>query len=170
MRANAARVVVVVQAALIGLAGCQGGEEPPKDKVVAVNRSAHIPDWLSNNDSMEAALWLRSREVGHLVLPIDPEVDRLRRALKQASTRFFEDERMIANRTAQTSDMLAQSFERERYVDVMTGLIDVADVSPEKKQYGQLCQHYVNLRKMGVDRTAALNQLMASYRISKGKR
>ena len=160
-------MVAALLGSVIALAGCQDDDAPPRNKVVAVDQPAQIPNWLTSQDLMEPALWMRSREVGHPVLSIDPEVDRLRRGLRQASERFFEDERMIANRTVQASDMLAQSLQRERFVDVMTGLIDVADASPERKSYGQLCQLYLNLRHAGLDRTAALDRLSASYRAPK---
>ncbi len=71
---------------------------------------------------------------------------------------------MIANRTAQAADMLTEAGQPERYVDIMTGMIDVADATVAKKAYGDMAQHYLNLRKEGMDRTAALNSLTASYK------
>ncbi|MEC4589705.1 hypothetical protein VPG91_01785 [Nitrospirillum amazonense] len=136
----------------------------PKGKVVATQSDGKLPAWLDVRDGMEPALWLRSREVGHPVLATDPEVDRLRRALRQAAERFIEEPRMIANRTAQTGDLLAEAGNREQAVDILVGMIDVADATPHKQIYGALCQHYLNLRKSGMDRSAALAQLVASYK------
>ena len=98
------------------------------------------------------------------MLSSDPEVDRLRRALHQSSIRFYEDTRMIANRTAQTSDMLREANQPERVVDIMTGMVDIADTSVQKKLYGEMCQHYLNIRKAGKDRTAAIQELSVAYR------
>ena len=146
------------------LAACGDEADEPQRKVVSVSRPAQLPKWLTVKDVIEPSLWLRSREIGRLVLPSDPEVDRLRRAMHQATLRFFEDQRMIANRTAQTADMLAEAQQPERYVDIMTGMVDVADATVSKKAYGDMVQHYLNLRKEGMDRTAALNSLTASYK------
>ncbi|AUC95615.1 hypothetical protein CWS35_16275 [Bradyrhizobium sp. SK17] len=149
---------------MVSLGACNEESEPPKWKTVVVKEQTKLPEWLTIKDRVDPAVWLRSREVGHEVLPTDPEVDRLRRALGQARTRFVEDERMIANRTAQTSDMLAEARQPERVVDTMTGLIDVADTTPNRKLYGDMCQQYLNMRKSGADRTEALQRLTESYK------
>jgi hypothetical protein len=148
-----------------GLAACDDAASPGAGKVVASQGSTKLPQWLDIRDSVEPALWLRSREVGHPVLASDPEVGRLRRALNQAVGRFIEDERMIANRTAQMSDLLAAAGQPEQSVDIMTGMIDVADSTAHKQIYSALCQHYLNLRTVGVGRTTALAKLIESYKI-----
>lgn len=148
----------------LALAACDDDHPAPPKKVVAVQGAAKLPAWLDVRDTMEPALWLRTREAGHPVLATDPEVDRLRRALRQATARFMEDERMIANRTAQTGDLLAAMSQREMAVDILVGMIDVADATPHKQIYGALCQHYLNLRKSGLDRPTALARLVASYK------
>ena len=152
------------------LTSCGDEAEEPRQKIISVNQPTKLPEWLTVRDAIEPSLWLRSREVGRLVLPRDPEVDRLRRAMHQATLRFFEDQRMIANRTAQTADMLAEAGQSERYVDIMTGMVDVADATVSKKAYGDMVQHYLNLRKAGMDRTAALASLTASYKAEKSQK
>ena len=158
------RAILLGPLALMGasLAGCDESNDEPT-KVVATEKPHDLPSWLSVKDNIEPALWLREREVGHDVLPIDPEVDRIRHAMNQLSERFFEDRRMIANRTAQTADILAEVHQPERYVDIMTGMVDVADTSPQKKLYGEMCQHYINVRRTGKDRTSTLRQLVDAY-------
>ncbi|TWB23382.1 hypothetical protein FBZ89_102135 [Nitrospirillum amazonense] len=160
---TATRVVLV----LCGLAlmACDDGAEPaPTGKVVARQGNEKLPAWLDVNETMEPALWLRRREVGRPVLATDPEVDRLRRALRQAAERFIEEPRMIANRTAQISDALMEMGQPELAVDILVGMIDVADATAHKQIYGALCQHYLNLRKSGMERSAALARLVASYK------
>jgi len=147
------------------LAACDDDTAGSEDKVIAMKRPSDLPAWLTVKDKIEPSVWLRSREVGHEVLSSDPEVDRLRRAMHQAEIRFYEDPRMIANRTAQIADMLGEINQPERYVDIMTGMVDVADVSPSRQLYGEMCEHYLNIRKLGKDRTAALEQLSSSYKI-----
>jgi hypothetical protein len=55
-------------------------------------------------------------------------------------------------------------------VDIMTGMIDVADATPNKQPYGDLCQQYVTLRKNGVERSAALQQLFDAHKAQNGLR
>ncbi|TWB39041.1 hypothetical protein [Nitrospirillum pindoramense] len=149
----------------VALLACDDETAPsPKGKVVARQGGERLPAWLDVRETMEPALWLRSREEGHPVLAADPEVDRLRRALRQAAERFIEEPRMIANRTAQTSDALMEMGQPELAVDILVGMIDVADATPHKQIYGALCQHYLNLRKSGMERSAALARLVASYK------
>lgn len=160
-----AAALVVLMLCGLALAACDDETTPvPKGKVVAMQGNGKLPAWLDIRDAMEPALWLRSREMGRPVLATDPEVDRLRRALRQAAERFIEEPRMIANRTAQTGDLLAEAGDREQAVDILTGMIDVADATRHKQIYGALCQHYLNLRKSGMDRSAALARLVASYK------
>ena len=169
MRATAALLVLNL---CLAVAACDddSASDAETKKVVAAGKPHKLPQWLTAQDKIEPAVWLRSREVGREVLTGDPEVDRLRRAFHQTATRFFEDERMIANRTAQTGDMLAEIGQPERAVDIMTGMIDVADVTPRKLPYGDLCQQYANLRKAGQDRSAVLNQLSEAYKAQNGLR
>jgi len=159
MRFRAFALVLCLRA----LSACDDASESQKT-VVSIKQPGEIPVWLSPSDTIEPSLWLRNREVGREVLSTDPEVDRLRRAMHQVEARFFEDRRMIANRTAQTADMLAEFGQPERYVDIMTALIDVADVSVGKKLYGEMCQHYLNMRKAGFSRSDALEKITASYK------
>ncbi len=91
------------------LAACGEDADEPQKKVVSVSQPTRLPNWLTVKDEIEPSLWLRSPEVGHLVPPSDPEVDRIRRAMHRATLRFFEDQRMIANRTARTADVLAEA-------------------------------------------------------------
>jgi hypothetical protein len=149
----------------IDLVACDDSAPSKDGKVVASQGTAELPNWLDIRDSMDPALWLRSREVRHRVVSNDPEVIRLRRTLNQAVARFIEDERMIANRTAQLSDALAETNHPEQSVDIMTAMIDVADATPHRQIYSALCQHYLNLRKSGMDRSAALANLVESYRV-----
>jgi hypothetical protein len=146
------------------LAACNDEPDTSNERAVVFKKPEDLPKWLGISDKIEPSLWLRSREVGHEVLPSDPEVDRLRRAMQQASVRFYEDGRMIANRTAQTGDALAEIGQPERYVDILTSMIDVADFSPDRQLFGEMCQHYLITRKNGEDRTEALQQLSAAYK------
>ena len=66
---------------------------------------------------------------------------------------------MIANRTAQLSDMLARDGQKESYVDLIESLAQVAEGSERKQEYGDFCQFYYNLRHKGLDKATALASL-----------
>ncbi|WP_156771417.1 hypothetical protein [Labrys sp. WJW] len=132
-------------------------------QVVVATKPRAISSWLAQGDRQDPALWLRSREIGHEALPIDQDVGRLRKAISQARVRFYEDQRMIANRAAQTADALHEIGVQERYVDILTGLVDVADRSIGRTSFGAICQQYVTLRKSGKSRADALNYLADTY-------
>lgn len=144
------------------LADCKEEPDARMERTVVLKKPEDVSTWLAVTDKIEPAVWLRSREVGHAVLAADPEVDRLRRAMKQASSRFYEDERMIANRTAQTGDALTEVGQSERYVDILAGMVDAADMSSDRKPYGDMCQHYLILRRGGEARAQALEHVGAT--------
>jgi hypothetical protein len=146
------------------LTACNEEPESRDERTVVVKKPEDVSTWLAVTDKIEPAVWLRGREVGHEVLATDPEVDRLRRAIRQAVSRFYEDERMIANRTAQTADALAEAGQPERYVDIMAAVVVAAGVSLDRKLYGDMCQRYLILRRNGEGRTQALEHVGASYR------
>ena len=149
---------------VLALAACNEEPDARRERTVVVKKPEEVSTWLSVTDKIETALWLRSREVGHDVLASDSEADRLRRAIRQAVSRFYEDERMIANRTAQTGDALAEAGQPERYVDILTGMVDAADLSSDRKLYGEMCQHYLILRRNGADRAKALEQVRTAFK------
>ena len=149
---------------VLALAACNEEPDTRRERTVVIKNPDEVSTWLAVTDKIETAVWLRSREVGHDVLASDPEADRLRRAIRQAVSRFYEDERMIANRTAQTGDALAEAGQPERYVDILTGMIDAADLSSDRNLYGDMCQHYLILRRSGEGRTQALEHVGATFR------
>lgn len=71
---------------------------------------------------------------------------------------------MIANRTAQLSDMLALDGKEESYIDLIESLTKIVEGSKGKQEYGDLCQHYYNLRHHGTDKAAALAALTEKNR------
>jgi hypothetical protein len=146
------------------LPGCREEPDSSDERTILIKKPENIPAWLAVNDKSEPAVWLRSREAGHEVLSTDPEVGRLGRVLKQAVSRFYEDERMIANRTAQTADALAESGQPEHAIDILTGMVDAADVSSDRKLYGDMCQHYLILRRGGEDHAQALAHVADAYK------
>jgi len=56
-----------------------------------------------------------------------------------------EDRRIIANRTVQIRDLLAQTVQQETVLHLLDGMAEVASAGVEG-DYGSYCQWYVNLR------------------------
>ncbi|SFM17430.1 MxaH protein [Methylobacterium pseudosasicola] len=125
--------------------------------VVASTSESELPAWLSPTDGTDPARWLAGREAGHPLPAGSEPVRAMQDALAEARTGFIEDPRMIANRTAQLGQMLAEIGKTERYALLLTGFSTVAARRGRHKSlYGEMCQHYFNTRARGVDHAAAL--------------
>ncbi|MEE7477111.1 hypothetical protein MHIMP23_12445 [Methylobacterium hispanicum] len=92
----------------------------------------------------------------------------LRASLAEARGRFVEDPRMVANRTMQLEAMLAEIQIPENQVAespaaLIADLAGVAAASGRRQLYGEMCQHYVTVRRDGHSREAALARLRERY-------
>ena len=119
--------------------------------------------WIPRNDDIDPAIWLASKGARRPLSADDPTVGRVRQAFHAAATRFLESDRMVANRTAQLAEMLAEDGKPEEPAALIEGLASVVDPKRGKETYGELCQFYFTLRHGGADRDAALMQLRARY-------
>ncbi|GJE16820.1 hypothetical protein [Methylobacterium marchantiae] len=154
------------------LSACDRGEEgkdqavSTEDQVVVATKSdADVPTWLSHTDPMEPARWLASREIGKPAPEVGSQTEHLRHSLTRAKDSFIEDPRMIANRTVQLGQMLAEAGKPEPYADLIDGLEEVAAATHRKQLFGEMCQHYYNTRQQGADRTSALSRLTERYAV-----
>jgi hypothetical protein len=129
------------------------------------NRTGEI--WLRATDRIDPAVWLASREQGRELAGTEPAVEEMREALESAGAHFLESGRMLANRTAQTGAMLEADGRKESYAALIAALTDVAAAAGAKQTFGQLCQHYYNLRRKGVERAEALKILAERYQTQK---
>ncbi|HUI19545.1 MAG TPA: hypothetical protein VLZ74_00670 [Methylocella sp.] len=120
-------------------------------------------NWLRTEDRIDPALWLASKEASAPSFPSPEAVARIRNALAEANDRFLETPRMIANRTAQLSNMLALDGQKESHADLIESLAKIAEGSKGKLEYSDLCQQYYNLRHKGVDKAAARATLTSKY-------
>jgi len=90
-------------------------------------------------------------------------------ALAGARDGFIEDPRMIANRTVQLGQMLAEAGTGEGYGAILDGLGGIAAERGRRKSlYGEMCQHYYNARMQGADHAAALARLAAPHPAREG--
>lgn len=161
----AAALRILLFASGLLLAGC--GEEEHSDdpgEAIAPQVDAAAGAWLRATDRIDPAVWLAGRERGRPLAETDPAVEEMRRALRAARNHFLESERMLANRTAQLGRMLADDGRPEGYVALLGALSNVAAAAGTKQAYGEICQHYFNLRHSGVERDVVLGTLSARYR------
>ena len=119
--------------------------------------------WIRRNDDTDPAIWLASKGLDAAFGRRPNRRTRARRAFQTAATRFLESDRMVANRTAQLAEMLAEDGKPEEPAALIEGLASVVDPKHGKETYGELCQFYFTLRHGGADRDAALMQLSARY-------
>jgi hypothetical protein len=152
--------------AALGLALCacddgeRSGESPSSDAVRIEDKTPGA--WL-RRDEADPAVWLASKELGRAAAPTDPRVATLRQALARADASFLESARMVANRTAQLADMLAEAGMKEDYATIIDELSAVVDAKRGKATYGELCGYYFSLRRGGADRAETLQILKQRF-------
>ncbi|CAI8825320.1 hypothetical protein [Methylocaldum szegediense] len=112
-----------------------------------------------------AAEWLALQEhrddVSYRPTPDDVATYERRIALLAKLT--DEDRRMVANRTVQTRDLLAEQNIHESLLTLLDGMTDVAKASVVGN-YSAYCQWYVNLRQSRLDHQQALQQMTSLKR------
>lgn len=163
-----ARKAIVLAGVCLIFAAC--GEErraAEPDDVIEPERGQGDDVWLRVNDRTEPARWLVERETGAAIGESAPAVARLRSALQSARAHFLESDRMLANRTVQMGRMLAADGHGEPFAQLIMSLVEVAATTGQKQTYGELCQHYYNLRHSGIAREEALRMLAARYETQK---
>jgi len=138
-----------------------------QDDVIEPESHKGADIWLRATDGIEPALWLARREAGAEVAEGERVVERIRAALLLVQAHFLETDRMLANRTAQVGEMLAADGHAEDFARLIRSLVEVAATAGQKQTYGELCQHYYNLRHSGVEREPALRILASRYRTQK---
>ena len=163
------RAAIIFAGVCALLAAC--GEEKrsaEQDDMIEPDSGKGANNWLHAADHTEPALWLARREAGGAaVSERAPTVERIRAALLSARAHVLETDRMLANRTAQLGQMLAEDGHAEDFAQLISSLVDVAAAAGQKQTYGELCQHYYNLRHAGIERDAALAALASRYSAQK---
>lgn len=130
------------------LIGCNA-EEAPSNGILQLNEETPFPEWLDGQVALTPQEWLvlRSRaavdEINH-----DDEVHRTALLLLQASRRYNESHRMVANRAAQLEDMLFEQGHQETAVDLLEWFVNLPPLTTPHS-FSALCQYYVTLRAQG---------------------
>lgn len=149
----------------IGLAGC--GDDAPRSgerrHASAESTGAHHAKWLEVSSPISPAQWLTSRGEEKVRDHRDPEVQRVSTQLIEAHKRYRESERMIANRSAQVSEMLHQIGMSESAVRILDDLTSIGAEVGQTEGFGAISQYYFNLRAASVSRAEAISTLKARY-------
>jgi len=158
-------VLLPALALLTPLAACDRAEEDAKTEhtVVARTSETDLAPWLTPQAGTDPARWLAGREAGHPLAGDAAPVQAMGASLARAAGGFVEDRRMIANRTVQLGQMLGEIGIGEGYGSLLDGLGQVAAARGRHKSlYGEMCQHYFNIRNRGLGHAAALAELSAN--------
>lgn len=144
----------------LALVGCSDENESERRERVPVpqGHASVQKRWLEPTDPLQPEVWMASREAGADVAASSPEAAGWRALLADADSRFDETDRMIANRAAQLEDMLRGIGVHERAREIVIAFMPLA-AKGSRRGFGDLCQHYYNLRAQGADRAAALAAL-----------
>jgi hypothetical protein len=158
MRAPRLAALCATLAALL----CACGDTTPQRPAIEVKRKDELPKWLTPIDRVDPAYWLAARKNGGAPVA-EARVARLRAALEIGGAHFLESPRMLANRAGQLADMLAEIGAAEDEAELIENLARISAVTPNKQTFGDLCQHYFNLRKQGATPESARADLLERY-------
>jgi hypothetical protein len=146
------------------LAACSPDEEQHSSPPQASGKPLEppgSPDWLGPQSRTSPAQWLASREE-----KADPSAEHpvagYELLLAEAAQRFQEEPRMIVNRAAQLQAMLAANGVKESAGSVIEALTNTVGEG-RLHGFGELCQHYYNLRAGGYNRQDALKALQKAH-------
>lgn len=149
----------------LAIGGC--GDEAPQSQerrnVSGHEIGEHRIKWLEVSSQISPAQWLASRGEATARSINDPEVQRVAILLTEAHKRYRESERMIANRSAQVSEMLEKIGLDENAVHILDDLTGIGGEVGQAEGYGAISQYYFNLRAASVPRAEALATLKARY-------
>lgn len=125
----------------------RGSERAPYTLVSNdLSMSPKSRDWLALEDERDPAEWLAARSTP----PLD--ATQLAVRLSEAARHYEETPRMIANRIAQIEDQF-------QGVDSLALLADFTMETGRARSFGAVAQHYLVLRRQGIDHETALATL-----------
>lgn len=148
--------------ATFALVGCSDDGQPEARERITAPASDEIArkTWLQPNDGTPPDLWLASRDSGRDLSSDAPAVAAWHARLADADERFGETDRMIANRAVQLEAMLGEIGIKESPQEIISGFAAFADRG-ERAGFSDLCQHYYNLRALGLSRETSFAALRA---------
>lgn len=161
------RLMLIALCAAMGgaMAACSDDSSDTRKSAQQTNAAPapHQVKWLDLGHPFSPAQWLVSRHEPALRPIDDPEVQNVAARLSVAHGLYRESERMIANRAAQLSDMLAPLGIEESAPSLLDDLTGLANDVGMTEGFGAVAQHYFNLRSAKAPRDKALADLKARY-------
>jgi hypothetical protein len=160
---------------VIVAAGCDSPDSSSSQDIpAAVESPLTAPDrvaklrkakFLNLTENEVAAEWLALQEHRDdaSYRPTSGDVAAYEQRIKLLAKLTQEDRRMVANRTVQTRDLLAEQNIHESLLALLDGMTDVAKASVVGN-YGAYCQWYVNLRQSRLGHREALQQMTSLKR------
>lgn len=116
-------------------------------------------DWLTIDDVRSPTNWLIERSSGRDFVGDDPRVPAVDQALDTAQAIFHENRRMLANRTAQLTDVSREQGE-PMLPEVLLKDLSYPQKSPGKAWFGVRAQAYIVLRQNGGTHAEAVAALI----------
>lgn len=134
-------------------------EELENNVVVDLER-LRATKYLDVSQRNEAALWLAIMEKpgDKAYQPSKAEVSKYEAQVNFLTSRLLEDRRMVANRTVQVRDMLAEHKMQESLLTLLSGFGEVAKVRVAGN-YSAYCQWYLILRQNKMNHLAAIAEM-----------
>lgn len=136
--------------ACLMLSACDNGE-PVSLGEQNVMPEKELPVWLDGTVNMTPQEWLIMRSQpgsqDTTAVPIN-EQNAVGLLIDQASARFDESHRMVANRAAQLQDMLAEHDIHEDAISLMQWFVDLP-ATQHPHSFSAMCQYYYNMRSQG---------------------
>jgi hypothetical protein len=166
---------VIAMGLVIVAAGCDSPDSSSSQNIPAavespLTRSDRLAElrkakFLNLAEKDVAAEWLALQEHrdDSSYRPTPGDVAAYEQRIKLLAKLTQEDRRMVANRTVQTRDLLAEQNIRESLLTLLDGMTDVAKASVVGN-YGAYCQWYVNLRQSRLGHREALQQMTSLKR------
>lgn len=143
----------------LAVAGCDDAPvevAKPGDTAELARRAGEpSKDWLTIDDVRSPAHWLVERSSGRDFVGDDPRLAKVVAALDLAESRFHENRRMLANRTAQLTDVSREHGEAI-LPEAMLSDLAFADRHGERAWFGVRAQAYIVLRQSVRNHAAAV--------------
>lgn len=147
----------------IGLCGCDEEKLPERH---AEQRSglAEVGQqkWLTPQDEVQPEVWLLAHEAKVSSAPASEDPKAVRRTLAEASAKFNDTPRMIANRAVQLEEMLKSEGANESAI-ILISRLNGAIAPGRIESFGAAGQQYYNMRKAGLSEAQAIDALSERY-------
>ncbi|MBS0235320.1 MAG: hypothetical protein JSR99_17770 [Proteobacteria bacterium] len=146
-----------------GLTACSD-EQPPRRSAEQRSGLAKVAEksWLTLQDDVRPEVWLIEHEENGGVKSSNASESAVRRALAEASAKFRDSPRMIANRAVQLEGMLKEEGGDESAIVLISRLNGA--IAPNRiESFGAAGQQYYNMRKAGLSEQQAIDALSKLY-------